>query len=236
MQATAPVVVGGFVRSCVGGPSSYKLEEGGSCSASSAAGCFETRPGGGGNTPNKKTDDDDDPTVVIAKAMNNLSIQEREQAYEDMHGVSAMIQETPQLIAKTLYKMEHGLEKIQYKPAYDLAIALQADYVRDPKLRLMFLRADRFDPELAAKRMIKFIDWKLKLFGKEKFCQWHIGLNDLDDNARFMIESGFYQVLPERDSRGRVILVILANYDSVSSKPSKSPANDLLFLYVFWRR
>jgi hypothetical protein len=144
--------------------------------------------------------------------MNTLSIQEREHAYEDMHGVSAMVQETPELIAKTLFKMEQCLQKIHHKPAYDLAIDIEPDYVRDPKLGLMFLRADRFDPELAAKRLTRFMDTKLKIFGREKLCQWHIGLEDLDDDARFMVESGLCQVLPKRDSRGRVITITSANH------------------------
>jgi hypothetical protein len=76
----------------------------------------------------------------------------------------------------------------------------------------MFLRAERFDVDLAASRMVKFLDWKLELFGPEKLCQWHIGLEDLDANARFMVESGLSQVLPERDSRGRVVTVLAANY------------------------
>jgi hypothetical protein len=55
------------------------------------------------------------------------------------------------------------------------------------------------------------LDWKLKIFGQEKLCQCHIGLIDLDEDTRLMLESGFFQVLPERDSRGRVIYVISPN-------------------------
>jgi hypothetical protein len=128
-----------------------------------------------------------------------------------MHGVSAMVQETPELITKTLNQVEQCLDKIHHKPAYDMAIAIQEDYVRDPKLRLMFLRADRFDPELAAKRLIRFLDWKLKLFGRDKLCQWHITIEDLDDDARFILESGIFQILPSRDSRGRMISIVSPN-------------------------
>jgi hypothetical protein len=212
----AAAFFGGLLRSYGGPPSSsYKLETGGS--SNTATGCFGIRIGSSGNnnnnniTPNKKADDDDDPTAVIAQAMNDLSITEREKALEDMHGVSEMVQETPELIANTLQKMEEYLLKIHHKPAYDLAIAIRADHVRDAKLRLMFLRADRFDPEAAAKRLTKVLDWKLKIFGKEKLCQ-PIGLNDLNDDARFMVESGLCQVLPERDSRGRVIIITGARY------------------------
>jgi hypothetical protein len=151
----------------------------------------------------RKDENDEDPTAVIAQAMNTLSMQEREQAYEDMHGVSAMVLETPQMIAETLHQMEQCLQKIHHKPGYDLAVTIRGDYARDPKLRLMFLRADRFDPQLAAKRLIRFMDIKLNLFGGDKLCQWHIGIDDLDDDARFILESGMLQILPIRDSRGR---------------------------------
>jgi hypothetical protein len=174
-------------------------------------GCLGIKLGAGGIKTTITAEKVDDPTTVIAQAMNNLTIQEREHAYEDMHGVSEMVQETPQLIAETLYQMEHCLQKIHHKPAYDLAISIGGDYVRDPKLLLMFLRADRFDPELAAKRLIKFMDWKLKLFGRDKLCQWHIGLDELGDDAKFMVESGIMQTLPSRDSRGRVVIVGSSN-------------------------
>jgi hypothetical protein len=211
VQATTPGFLGGFVRSCGGGPSSYKQEDGGTSSASSAsAGCFGIRIGGG-NTHNNNADDNDDPTAVIAQAMTQLSVQEREQAYEDMHGVSETVQETPELIATSLRQMEQCLQNIHHKPAYNLAITIRADYVQDRTFRLMFLRAVRFDPELAANRLIKLLDWKLKIFGEETLCKWHIGLEDLDDDSRFMLESGLVQVLPERDSRGRVIFVISPN-------------------------
>jgi hypothetical protein len=78
----------------------------------------------------------------------------------------------------------------------------------------MFLRADRFDAEKAAKRFTLWLDWKLKLFGQERLCQWHIGLDDLDDDARWTVKSGFFQMLPERDSRGRLIISAASNYRS----------------------
>jgi hypothetical protein len=177
-------------------------------------------------------ENDEDPAAVIAKAMNNLSIQEREQAYEDMHGVSAMVQETPQLIAESLTKMGHCLQRIHHKPAYDLAFTIQADYVQDPRLRLMFLRADRFDPDLAAKRLTKFMDMKLNLFGRDKLCQWHIGIDDLDDDARFILQSGIFQILPSRDSRGRVVTVISSNDHMRLQRTTKSTLQALF--YSFW--
>jgi hypothetical protein len=216
-----PFFFGNFIRSC-GRPSNeddgrVRMSTnggGGGSHGDGTDGCFGIKVGGGGNkipVAAEKDENEDDPTAVIAHAMNTLSVQEREQAYEDMHGVSAMVRETSHLIAESLHQMEYHIQRIHHKPAYDLAVTIRGDYVHDPKLRLMFLRADRFDPELAAKRLTRFMDMKLKLFGHDRLCQGHIGIDDLDDDARFMVESGMIQILPSRDSRGRVVIVGSSN-------------------------
>jgi hypothetical protein len=159
---------------------------------------------------------------LLIRPTKDLSVMERDQAYEDMHGVSATIQETPELISKALNVMEQSLQTIRHKPTYDMALSIKEDYVQDHQLRLMFLRAARFDAPMAASQMVEFLDWKLKLFGTEKLCQAHIGLQDLDADARFMVESGFYQILPARDSRGRMILTVAGNYHVRLHKTTKS--------------
>jgi hypothetical protein len=234
MNAAQPSFFGDFIQRC-GGPSNGPVMRTDSgcadgCADGCVDGCFGIRLGQGGMNTNtaEKDGKEEDPAAVIAQAMNNLSVQEREQAYEDMHGVSARVQETPQLIAKTLTKMEQCLEKIHHKPAYDMAVTIRADYVGDAKLRLMFLRADRFDPELAAKRLIRFMDWRLKLFGREKLCQWHIGVDDLEYDARCMLESGVLQFLPSRDSRGRVVAVISSD-DHIRLERSTQSTLQMIF-------
>jgi hypothetical protein len=137
MNAPQPFFFGDFIQSCGGPSDDTVMKTDGGC----ADGCFGMRIGGGGiKTTNtaEKDENDEDPTAVIAQAMNTLSMQEREQAYEDMHGVSAMVLETPQMIAETLHQMEQCLQKIHHKPGYDLAVTIRGDYARDPKLRLMF--------------------------------------------------------------------------------------------------
>jgi hypothetical protein len=176
----------------------------------------------GGAVKSNLVEDDQDTTALIAKTMNQLSIKDRELAYEDLHGVSAAVHETPALIAESCHKLEQCLQKIRHKPAFDMAQTIQSSYVQDARLRLMFLRAERFDVDRAARRLVKYLDWKLILFGPERLCQWHIGLDDLDADARFMVESGLSQVLPERDSRGRVVTVVAANYIRRLQRSSQS--------------
>jgi hypothetical protein len=203
VQLSTPFHCGNFVPLC--GAPSHEQREGHGC-----LGAYGITKGGA--VKSNLVEDDQDTTVLIAKAMNQLSIKDREQAYEDLHGVSAAVHETPALITESFHNLEQCLQKIRHKPAYDMAQTIQSSYVQDPRLCLMLLRAERFDANKAASRMVKFLDWKLKLFGPERLCQWHIGLDDLDADARFMVESGLSQVLPERDSRGRVVSVVAANY------------------------
>jgi hypothetical protein len=136
--------------------------------------------------------------------------------------VAAAVHETPELIDQALNQMEHCLQKTHHRPAFDLALSIRADYVEDAKLRLMFLRAERFDADLAAQRLLKNLEWKLKLFGPEKLCQSYIRLEDLDEDVRTMLDSGFYQILPARDSRGRLILAVAANYHIRLHRSSRS--------------
>jgi hypothetical protein len=203
----------------------------------SDSGCFGIRIGGSGGSGAqtiKTADEDDDPTALIANAMSNLSLVERERAYEDLHGVSAEVHETPELIVNALHKMEQCFQKIRHKPAYQVAMTCQegASYVHDPTLRLAFLRADRFDEGKAAERLVGFLDWKLRLFGQEKLCQWHIGLDDLENEAQLMVKSGIDQLLPSRDTRGRAVLVIMAN---TRIRVSGNTHSTLQFVYYMYQ-
>jgi hypothetical protein len=174
--------------------------------------------------------EDGDPMELMAKEMNRLSLQERERAYEDLHGVSVMVHESPELIHAALPTMEYHLQRIRHKPAYTLAEAHRKEYVQDANFRLMFLRAERFDVEKAANRLVRWLTWKLDLFGKEKLCEKHIGLDQLDADARVMVETGIMQILPERDSCGRAVQALALRYRYHWGKSSKALLQ--MFFYI----
>jgi hypothetical protein len=101
-ECRSALFFGDFIRSCSGPSDDTVMRTDSGC----ADGCFGMEKGAGGikNTNTAEKDEkEEDPTSVIAHAMNTLSIQEREHAHEDMHGVSAMVQETPELIVETLH-------------------------------------------------------------------------------------------------------------------------------------
>jgi hypothetical protein len=142
--------------------------------------------------------------ALIAREMNQLSIEERDTIYSDIHGVADIVKEAPGFINFQLLQLENELSKIKTKTAYDLAKSLSADYVNDPKFRLMFLRAASFDVSAAAAQMVRFFGEKLVLFGADKLTK-DIKWSDLDEDDIETVQSGWFQLLPERDRSGRRI-------------------------------
>jgi hypothetical protein len=94
-------------------------------------------------------------------------------------------------------------------PCQAIQLAKQQDeeFVNDPKLWVMFLRAEHFHAKRAAARMIRFFDLKLLLFGESKLCKV-ITLEDLDPDEIATIKKGIFQTLPQRDQVGRRVDVL----------------------------
>jgi hypothetical protein len=171
------------------------------------------------STVSKKTDASDLPvpssptecptpaeaSAMLAKEMNQLSVEEREKVLEDVHGIPRVVDEPQELIEACLALLETELTNISSKAAYDLASSVSKEYTSSKKRRLMFLRAESFDPCNAASRMVRFFDEKYELFGADKLTK-DITLDDLDPHDIAALENGFYQVLPEKDCAGRKVL------------------------------
>ncbi|CAJ1949909.1 unnamed protein product [Cylindrotheca closterium] len=141
---------------------------------------------------------------LIAKQMSSLTMDQREQAYFDIHGISNN-DETPELIQQSMLEMEAELGILEDAAAYRKALDLNSQYVRQDRFRLKFLRADRFDPKKAALRMARHFEAKLDLFGQEKLCQ-DITQNDLNPGDMDALVTGVGH-LPIRDSVGRLVRI-----------------------------
>ena len=149
--------------------------------------------------------------AMLAKEMNQLSMEERDEILFDIHGVAEMINETEDFVVERLDQLEVALANIPTKPEYDRAMYMDPDYVQNRKFRLMFLRADSFHAEKAAARMVMFFHEKQKLFGTELLCR-DIQWKDLDTEDQESIEAGFMQIFPVPDRAGRTILCLLPMY------------------------
>jgi hypothetical protein len=145
----------------------------------------------------------------LAKEMQQSSIGERQEALFDIHGVSAVVEETDEIIRKSLAELEVFIEdnkNTKYGASYKIAEDQSPDYVKDKAFRLKFLRTEDFDAELAASRMFRHFDVKLELFGETKVSR-NITLADMDEETMECMENGHGQWLPLRDQAGRAITV-----------------------------
>jgi hypothetical protein len=144
--------------------------------------------------------------VALARDLNALSVQERERVFEDVHGVAQVQEETPAFVAKCLEEIDVALRKIPVKrrKALDRALFLKPTIDSDMKFKLMFLRADLYDAQKAARRMSRHFEEKLSLFGEEKLVK-KIRLDDLEHEDIEHLNCLGCVLLPNKDPTGRPI-------------------------------
>jgi hypothetical protein len=147
-----------------------------------------------------------DPQALLAHEMSNLSVQERTNALEDLHGVAFVAEETPEVVDSRLAEFDWEITRRKNR-TYGLAESLSKDYVSNREIRLMFLRADSFDVSTATTRFMNFLENKLALFGLERLTK-RITLADLTPDDLEVVESGFLQALADTDRSGRVCVCI----------------------------
>lgn len=150
----------------------------------------------------------EDMDALFAAELNKLSIIERENVLQDIHGVSDIVDEEPEFVARCLAELNTEVMIIKNKPAYLQAEAQNSEYVSNLDFRLMFLRAECFIPKDAAIRLVAFCEAKLHLFGTEKLTKT-ILLSDMDKDDIGCLETGYSQLLPGRDRAGRALCTVL---------------------------
>lgn len=140
-----------------------------------------------------------------------LTEEEQRQIQNDLHGAYEPIEETPQLIADKIDEMRQHINAIEDedKESYLVAQEKCAEYCNSEEFQLMFLRADKFDAEKAASRLVSYWDEKLDLFGPDKTYK-RLSVNDLLDNPGDVeiLKSGAFYSLPNKDEAGRGILFL----------------------------
>ncbi len=155
-------------------------------------------------------DSNPETEALFAAELSRLSMQERDEVLQDIHGVSDIQQEDPIFVQRCFDDLEEALSLIPVmdKMAYLQARDLDESYVSNKDFLLMFLRANSFDIKSSASRIASFFDVKLSLFGPEKLAK-DITYYDLDEDDIQCLESGYAQILPGRDRAGRVIFCLL---------------------------
>ena len=159
---------------------------------------------------------EEDVGAIISGALNSMSLQEREKATFDIHGVSDLIEETPELIERSLKELDDiliqhqkshmgTLKQQQSESAYMRALRQNPEVFQSNSFRLKFLRAEQFRVQEAANRMLRHFEEKEGLWGTDRLGQ-DITQNDFDAQEIEMLKNGIIQVLPMRDRAGRAIL------------------------------
>jgi hypothetical protein len=147
--------------------------------------------------------------TVLARELNDLSFQEREKVYEEVHGVAALQEETPAFMETCLLALRDEIAKLSRgrRRALDRAFFLKPTFANDRTFLVLFLRADCYDAKKAAERMAKYFTHKLELFGEDKLVK-DITLDDLDQDDMECVNTGAVHILKERDRSGRYIWFI----------------------------
>lgn len=178
--------------------------------------------------------DDNNLSKMIADALQDLSMKERETVYEDIHGVNKPFEETPEIIEQKLQEMEQEIARIAIKDkfAYQKALHESPEFVWNKKFRLSFLRATMFDTAQAAEKIVLHFKLKFETFGAQKLGK-RITLDDLTDLARNKVGTGGFQILPTRASQGRPVLVNFpSTYDFRGDYETVFVAHTQAFWYI----
>jgi len=155
-----------------------------------------------------------DGDILVAKEMQNLTIEERTKVYEDVHGVAdaPILPTDPHFLQRCLSAMDEKLRNTRVKKTYDLAAFLFPRYTKGAELRFVFLRAVNYNPIVAAKRLVYFFKVKLRLFGSALLGR-EITFGDLSAECQHAVRTGCYQFFPlnVKDRSGRPIFCQFTN-------------------------
>jgi len=157
-------------------------------------------------TNSNNNSDHPDLSSLIASELTKLSIEDRIKALEEVHGVVENIEEDPEEIDSLFDQVKEELKRLRYKQAYEKAAFLSSTYVNDPEFVLPFLRADNYNPRPAAIRLAEHFKYKLELFGEHTLVR-DIMYEDLSEDEKIILKSGFVQTLPASDRAGRQVVV-----------------------------
>lgn len=190
----------------------------------------------------------EDPNAVddlLTREMMKLSVKERNDTQEEIHGVRCLaIEETPDVVEKALVELAWQVDELtpafqkkaylqsQQPPAaeelpehqrilhelHQLEPLPQSSYVNDVDFRLRFLRCELFDIEKSAKRMLNYLDMALELFG-DYALRRPIRLSDFSKEEMRYMRKGRFQIMPNRDRSGRRISTIFPETDHLTAPP-----------------
>jgi hypothetical protein len=166
---------------------------------------------------------------LLASELYNMSVDDRNRIQEELHGVQSLAPcEAPQIMESSLTVLRReidvriqSLQLVTSPGEESLWSFLQAIlmpacqlYIKSYDLCIMYLRADRLNPRLAALRMIRHLGLLFKYFGQVALLR-PLRLADLSKQEQDVFRAGNNQVMPSRDRAGRLVVF---SYGSMSSE------------------
>jgi hypothetical protein len=161
---------------------------------------------------------------LLASELSGLSLSERDKGMFDVHGISNVIEETPELIERSLDDLEKEIRKIKKKVAYENAKKMNSSFESDPEFQIMFLRSELFNCKNAAKILSLHFEKKAEIFGSGEIVGRDVCSSDMGPENLKILRSGSMQVLPSRNVAGRSVLCfipgnrILVEYPRIVSR------------------
>ena len=175
------------------------------------------------DTATNKNEDVDDK--VLSQELMQMSVVDRNAILEEIHGAACLaIQETPELIRKSLEEFQEELDDKQiHRPsfkrsAYRVLLSRQKqgrknpNYALEDNFWLRFLRCELFDVPKAVRRFCNYLDYAYEYWGNVAL-ERPIRLTDFSKAEIKVFRKGFFQLLPFRDSSGRRVMMFLGGMD-----------------------
>ena len=141
--------------------------------------------------------------------LNRLSPRSREMVDRDVRGRDpVLVDENEQFVNDRIEQVNMALAamKDEDKVAFLAACKSNPELETSRSLRLQFLRAELFNPGLAAHRITSHFDFKSQWFGQSRLGnKIQVTNNDLDEFDQETLAMGGAQILPQKDLGGRRI-------------------------------
>ena len=155
-----------------------------------------------------------DAEKLLREEIMKLSLQDRNDYQEEIHGVKIIAkEETPELLKESLRQLDAKLNN-RRNPSFPHFLRSQQKlptYVNTEAFRLRFLRSTLFDVSAAASQINEYLGYASELFG-EFVLQRPIRISDFSKEELRLFRRGRFQLLKHRDragKRGRRIFIVL---------------------------
>jgi hypothetical protein len=122
-------------------------------------------------------------------------------------------------VQRCLDQLQEELEKIPNKDAFNRVRLVCPEEADSDDFRLVFLQSDRFNVQIAARRIVMHFRHKLELFGQDLLGK-KISLSDLTKEDRDPLKCGGVEMFLANDNRTRSVIVI--NYNKLKYKEKNS--------------